>query len=539
LPFQLQPRTVLNDQYLVGRALGAGGFAITYLAWDQRLARRVAIKEYMPSGLASRSGQNSQVIAHTGQSKQDFQYGLERFLDEARIVARFQEHPGIISVTNYFPANGTAYLVMEYLEGSTLKEYLAQQGGRLSFDQALAIMTPVMDALRELHRADVLHRDISPDNIYITHSGQVKLLDFGAARQALRDRSQRLSVILKVGYAPEEQYRSSGDQGPWTDLYAVAATFYHLITGQIPPPSIDRLAEDSIQLPSALGSDIPAGAEEALMTALAVKSAQRYPTIQDFQAAIGLPSSGTVPRRVRRATLRDRLPLPSWAADAARNPWVIRGALIGGLGLICLVGFMAVRMHQLKKSGGLSALTPGFHPELVPHFGEIAPAKDSWPPNDLDTIAAKALARARKWAPDAQLVELAVELNTYAMPMYDIQTNAGTMKITMTFYSPSKQQAVEIEPNAPTNAGPDGDLIQLGFSDMANSRLPIPGRFLGLPEAIKKAQQEGMRSPTVSNATLTNNLGSDSPGLKWFLRPVFSEDPHTIDAKVAEGGSNG
>jgi serine/threonine protein kinase len=152
-----------------------------------------------------------------------------------------QEHPGIISVTNYFPANGTAYFVMEYLEGSTLKEYLAQHGGRLSFNRALALITPVMDALRELHRANVLHRDISPDNIYITESGQIKLLDFGAARQALSDRSQRLSVILKVGYAPEEQYRSAGKQGPWTDVYAVGATFYHLITGQL-PTAVDRPA---------------------------------------------------------------------------------------------------------------------------------------------------------------------------------------------------------------------------------------------------------------------------------------------------------
>ena len=211
---------------MVGRALGAGGFAITYLAWDQRLARRVAIREYMPSGLASRSGQTSQLVPHTGVSGQDFQYGLERFLDEARMVAQFQEHPGIISVTNYFPANGTAYLVMEYLEGSTLKEYLAQHGGRLSFNQALALITPVMDALRELHRANVLHRDISPDNIYITESGQIKLLDFGAARQALSDRSQRLSVILKVGYAPEEQYRSaaSRDRGPTSTPWAQPST---------------------------------------------------------------------------------------------------------------------------------------------------------------------------------------------------------------------------------------------------------------------------------------------------------------------------
>lgn len=336
VPFQLAPRSVLNDQYLVGRPLGAGGFAITYLGWDIRLARRIAIKEYMPSGMASRSLDSSLVVPHGGSAKDDFNYGLERFLDEARMVAQFDGHPGIIAVTNFFPAHGTAYLVMEYLEGTTLKDYLKNHGGRLAFDEALGIMTPVMDALRELHRVNVLHRDISPDNIYITTAGLVKLLDFGAARQALRDRSQRLSVILKVGYAPEEQYRSTGNQGPWTDLYAVGATFYHLLTGSIPPPSIDRLAEDTIQLPSALGSDIPPAAEQALMTALAVKATYRYPTIQDFQAAIGVaqtgqrvpppphPEPGPDPQKFART-------LPPWAMPAAGAGVIVLAVLSGFL----------------------------------------------------------------------------------------------------------------------------------------------------------------------------------------------------------------
>jgi len=333
VPFQLAPRSLLNDQYLVGRALGAGGFAITYLGWDIRLARRIAIKEYMPSGMASRSGDTSEVVPHSGPSKEDFNYGLERFLDEARMVAQFEGHPGIIAVTNFFPAHGTAYLVMEYLEGTTLKDYLKDHGGRLGFNEALDLMTPVMDALREVHRVNVLHRDISPDNIYVTTAGLVKLLDFGAARQALRDRSQRLSVILKVGYAPEEQYRSTGKQGPWTDVYAVGATFYHLLTGSIPPPSIDRLAEDTIQLPSALGADIPPAAEQALMTALSVKAAQRYPTIQDFQAAIGIPQTGQpVPPPRPKPTpglLGFVKTMPPWAMPAA-GAGVIILAILGG-----------------------------------------------------------------------------------------------------------------------------------------------------------------------------------------------------------------
>ena len=554
--FQLPLRTLLNEQYVVGRALGAGGFAITYLAWDQRLARRVAIKEYMPSGLASRSGQTSQLVPHTGVSGQDFQYGLERFLDEARMVAQFQEHPGIISVTNYFPANGTAYLVMEYLEGSTLKEYLAQHGGRLSFNQALALITPVMDALRELHRANVLHRDISPDNIYITESGQIKLLDFGAARQALSDRSQRLSVILKVGYAPEEQYRSAGKQGPWTDVYAVGATFYHLITGQLPPQSIDRLAEDLLQPPSALGVDIPPGAEDALMTALAVKASQRYETIQDFQAAIGLPAAATVPRRPSRTTAWTRIPLPPWAKKIARNPWAIRAGAGAALAVLFLLGFMLFR-HSGQPSGPDIPSNPGIPSNLPPnlaalvafkpaHAGEIAPLKDSWPLPDLPMIALKARDRARGWSQDAELMEINLELQPSGPVKAQayIQTDDGTAELRFDFYSPSKQKGITITPNAFTNAGqPDADLdSSMGYVDWGD-KPPIPGKFLNLGDAIRKAQQKGMRAPTIKSARLRNNSqgtstsDEDISGLKWELEPVFGQRWY-VDARVPDNAAS-
>ena len=213
-PLYLSPRTVLEDQYLLGRVLGHGGFGITYLAWDLRLHRRLAIKEYMPQGIAGRAPGNLNVSIYT--NEEDYQWGLERFLDEARVVAKFADHPNVMSIINHFTGNDTAYIVAEYLDGSTLLEYTEQQGGTIPYETATRILMPVMDALREVHKSGILHRDISPDNICITRSGLVKLLDFGAARQALGQKSKNLSVILKEGYAPEEQYRTKGDQGPWT-----------------------------------------------------------------------------------------------------------------------------------------------------------------------------------------------------------------------------------------------------------------------------------------------------------------------------------
>jgi serine/threonine protein kinase len=565
VPFQLPPRSVLNDQYIVGRALGAGGFAITYLAWDIRLARRIAIKEYMPSGMASRSVDTSEVVPHSGPSKDDFNYGLERFLDEARMVAQFEGHPGIISVTNFFPAHGTAYLVMEYLEGTTLKDHLKDRGGRLAFDEALGIMTPVMDALREVHRVNVLHRDISPDNIYVTTSGLVKLLDFGAARQALRDRSQRLSVILKVGYAPEEQYRSTGKQGPWTDVYAVGATFYHLLTGSIPPPSIDRLAEDTIQLPSAVGADIPHAAEQALMTSLAVKAAQRYPTIQDFQAAIGLPQGGQPvpppppPQPDPGPGLAEFLrSLPSWAIPAIGAGVVVIAFLVG---FLMFHSNSAPTPNQPSAQSSAPASQPSpqgsnplanYNPAnpyasiTAAHSGEIAPLKDSWPLPDLETMAQKALVRAQQWSPDAQLIEIDVELqqqtpvNPY--PFY-VQTSAGLIMVKLSFYSALKQQAIMITPNAPNNPGQtDGDFFSYGYVDWGD-RLPLPMHFVSLGDAIKSAHLLGMQARMISSARLEHNSsgtsqgGVDTSGLKWVILPTFGAGPYAINAQVADNRS--
>lgn len=285
-PLFLSPRTILEGKYLIGRVLGQGGFGITYLAWDINLNVKLAIKEYFPQDLASRAAGHSQVSAYSGSMGSQYEYGLDKFLQEARTLAQFEGHPNIVSVRDYFKANGTAYFVMSYVEGITLQKHLANAGGKLPVDQALGIIMPVLDALKEVHAVNILHRDISPDNIFINRRGQVILIDFGAARQAIGEKGHSLSIILKPGYAPEEQYRSKGEQGPWTDIYAVAATVYHLITGQQPPEALERLVEDNMSFPTQLGVDINENEEQAIIKALAVRAPDRFQTINDFQAAL-------------------------------------------------------------------------------------------------------------------------------------------------------------------------------------------------------------------------------------------------------------
>lgn len=281
--------TILNGRYLVGKVLGIGGFGITYLGYDLTLEIKVAIKEYMPSALATRHA-DRYTVALTGHVEEEYKYGMERFLEEAKILAKLQSTPNIVSVQNYFKENGTAYFVMEYIDGMSLKAYLSKNGDQISYSQAIAFLQPIMEALIQVHGMNLLHRDISPDNIYITSTGESRLLDFGAARFASGD-GKSVSVILKHGYAPEEQYSSHGNQGPWTDVYAMGATLYRCITGQLPPDSIERIHGDRLKPPSELGVRIPGHVENAILKALAVRTQDRFPNMEAFiQALNGRPS---------------------------------------------------------------------------------------------------------------------------------------------------------------------------------------------------------------------------------------------------------
>lgn len=281
-PLHLPPRTILHGQYLLGRVLGQGGFGITYLGWDLHLDMAVALKEFLPTEFASRASGQLSVTPYGDDGRENFSVALDAFEAEARTLARCYDLPGVVDVLNYFTENATGYIVMPYLKGRTMRDHLRARTTPLPFDETLTIMRPVLGALREVHRLGFVHRDISPDNIYICESGRVCLLDFGAARNAVRHRSKSLSVQFKVGYTPEEQYRRHGVQGPWTDVYAAAATCYRAMTGVTPQPSLDRLLKDQLRPPGALGATLPRASERALMRALAVRADDRYPTVDEF-----------------------------------------------------------------------------------------------------------------------------------------------------------------------------------------------------------------------------------------------------------------
>ncbi|MBL3593891.1 MAG: tetratricopeptide repeat protein [Synergistaceae bacterium] len=284
-PQALPPGTILAGRYRTGRMLGQGGFALTYLALDQSLKMRLCVKEYFPANLAQRSSEDGTVRLKDPDGLDAFREGKSRFLHEARILARFEGHPGIVPARDLFEERGTVYIVTGYLEGVTLKQYLRNQGGMIPFDRALSIFMPVMDSLRAVHKASVIHRDVSPENIFLTTEGQVKLLDFGSAL-SLDSADRGFTVVVKPGYAPVEQYEAQGDQGPWTDVYGLAASFYRALTGQLPPTGPDRLAGKELKAPSLLGVDLSPAREAVLLKALSVDSRDRYEDIQSFQEAL-------------------------------------------------------------------------------------------------------------------------------------------------------------------------------------------------------------------------------------------------------------
>ena len=281
-PHLLRPRTILNGKYLVGRVLGQGGFGITYVGLDLNLGLRIAIKEYYPSGFVTRettSTSAATVQPFTGSEGEFFLKGREKFINEARSLAKFFALPGIVSVKDYFLENGTAYITMEFIDGQTLKEYVASMGGKLVSAQVFDLIKPVMASLAEVHKSGIIHRDISPDNIMISKEGYLKLLDFGAARDFTQSGNKSMSVMLKPGFAPEEQYRTKGVQGPWTDIYALCATMYRCITGITPEESVERVRRDNVLPPSAMGISIDPKQEYAMMMGMAVLQDKRFQSV--------------------------------------------------------------------------------------------------------------------------------------------------------------------------------------------------------------------------------------------------------------------
>lgn len=265
----LQPGSILNGKYAIGKALGEGGFGITYIGINLNNNSKVAIKEYYPSVCVTRDTTVSDIVSIIGDNNSElFNDGKDKIINEAQTIARFNGIPSIVSVEELFLENGTAYIVMEYIDGCSLMDFLSEHNNKLTVKETLDLVEPIINSLSILHNNGIIHRDISPDNIMIDKQGNIKLIDFGSAKNITVLSSKSNSIQLKHGYAPPEQYTYDGMQGPWTDMYALSATIYRMITGKVPEKATDRMIDDKLVFPSELGIDILPYQEQAIMRGL-------------------------------------------------------------------------------------------------------------------------------------------------------------------------------------------------------------------------------------------------------------------------------
>ncbi len=376
-------------EFELTQVLGEGGFGIVYLARDHSLQRMVALKEYMPSALAARTG-GTQVSVKSERHRETFEAGLKSFVNEARLLAQF-DHPSLVKVYRFWEANGTAYMVMPFYEGVTLKQQLKDLGGPPDEAWLMELLAPLTEALEVIHREQCYHRDIAPDNVIrLEGSNRPLLLDFGAARRVIGDMTQALTVILKPGYAPVEQYAEvpGMKQGPWTDVYALAAVVYFAIVGKTPPTSVGRLMNDNfVPLAEAAKGRYSERFLSAIDRALAVKPEERTQSIGELRVALGL--DGFVPERAAAAPA-PRTAAASVRTGAATAPARSRTPLIAGTAVVVLAALAAGGYALLSSSSPpapavaeappAAAPAPAETPAAPPPAAAAAPAPASFDP---------------------------------------------------------------------------------------------------------------------------------------------------------------
>ncbi len=339
-PYQLPYGETLHDRYIMGPSIGSGGFGITYKAFDTALRTVVAVKEFYPAGLVNRGEGERKVGIFSGEKEREYKRRMGRFLEEARNLAMFSDEKSIVNVFDYFEENATAYIIMEYVDAPLLKDYLKEKG-TLSIDEAVGYMLAILEALSIVHSHDIIHKDISPDNIFVTGPDTIKLFDFGAAKLSGGDfenpdhqnidpvnlKNGRLDdIIVKAGYTPLEQYSSQNEQGPFMDIYAAGAVFYQMITGEKPLDAPARMEQDNIKRFCTFGIKGNKRLERVIFRALDMDPGMRYQTAEEFRDAVAGRKIAAVPQR---GVFRPAAPKPRFIWAGA--------AVLAGVVLLCHV----------------------------------------------------------------------------------------------------------------------------------------------------------------------------------------------------------
>ena len=387
IEYALPMGTILAGKYLVGRVLGQGGFGITYVGWDIALERKVAIKEYYPSGQVSRNPGSRGLTWYTSvQSQQAKQNGTQMFLKEARKMSKVDDIPNVVRVRDLFQENETAYIVMDFVEGETLKARL-EKTGPLPWEQAKGIFLPAIQAMEQVHQAGLVHRDISPDNLMLTPDGKVKILDLGAAKDLSVNNGASSMQVAKGGFSPFEQYTQRGSSGPWTDVYAMAATVYYTLTGKLPPVATDRVVEDTISWEEPGLKALSAQALEALQKAMVISAKTRMQSMEELEKGLYSttvkPEPKPAPQPVQEtqpepqpasevkpapepASQTQSEPKPKAGKKSGKKLWIAAAAVIAVVLCGALVWANAGKPADDTNIAAFAATTPTTVPTVAP-----------------------------------------------------------------------------------------------------------------------------------------------------------------------------
>ena len=376
--FALKPGTILDGKYLVGEMLGQGGFGITYIGFDLLLEQKIAIKEYFPmsTGMVSREGRSTVVWSDAVMQKSGVEKGFDSFLKEARKMAKLRSIPSVVGVNSVFIQNETAYIVMDFIEGETLLKKL-QREGPMDYSTCISLMTPIMQALAEVHKHGIIHRDISPDNIMVQSDGKLILLDLGAAKdldiQGKDGNVQSSQMVAKHGFSPVEQYGQAGKIGPWTDVYAMAATIYYCCTGVLPPSATDRMIEDTLTCRPRLTKE----QFDVLAFCMSVLPQKRPQNMDALLQIVTHPvkntqPAGDVPKTepVRPEVRNYAPPKPAPAAKRPLPKWLIPG-IAAAVAVIALI--ISIGSGGKKSTPASSVKAPTAHAATEPAPVETVP----------------------------------------------------------------------------------------------------------------------------------------------------------------------